>query len=922
MMKKTPILSAKIKGITSSLFFRQYFLNLILIVTVLAICLLSANTLLPEISRERTQAMTEDVVERVQGQLLVTSKEIIKLAKHIQQEERYQQAEEVELEELLTGIVNASVFIDGASVMDKQGFVLAAYPARELKGTNLGFRSYFTEAVLHKDIYISDSFTSLTNRSLIVISIPIMDSHSEVIRVVGISIRLQENPIFRSFFQHSELEGGGYLYIVDRNGHYISHPDESRIGGLLVDNRVLNELQKGMSGYIRTLSKGVPVYASYAYVPELNWSIVAQIPVSSTYTSLDLLKERIFHYVLHLLVPFMLLVGWYTHRMTRPIKQLYQAVDEVAKGNYEQSIQTTSKNEIGILAMRFNEMTNKIRKNRQKLQEQRRFLRQVIDNNPSYIFARDKDGRYTLANASVASLFKTTPAQMVGKNLWDFYDSKTAERYLEQDRRVILSQQSLFIEEDIYQGKDDKIRWIQVSKVPIQSEDGDAQVLTISTEITDHKEKELKIQYQAYHDALTGLPNRTYFKERVQERLEYAKKQQKKLAILFLDLDHFKYINDTLGHIVGDEILRGVSQRLQQVKDTNPFIARMGGDEFTILIPEFQDINEVTNQAQRILDALQPPFIVEDQEFHLSGSIGIAYYPQDGRDMDTIVKNADLAMYKAKDAGKSTYKLYSPDMSNRSWEWLSIENYLRKAQEKEEFHLVYQPKKDLVTGKIVGMEALLRWENPHLGSIPPNLFIPIAEETGLILSIGEWVLRQACRQNKQWQDQGYPKLRVSVNLSVRQLLNRNLIAMIEKVLIETGLDPEWLELEITESVLMENISNSEHHLNALKEMGVQISIDDFGTGYSSLSYLRQMPIHSIKIDRTFIQEIDQKEDDEVITKAIIALAKQLKLKVVAEGVETQNQLELLEKEGCNEIQGYLLSHPLTAEEFSHLLKNI
>ncbi len=420
------------------------------------------------------------------------------------------------------------------------------------------------------------------------------------------------------------------------------------------------------------------------------------------------------------------------------------------------------------------------------------------------------------------------------------------------------------------------------------------------------------IRHQASYDLLTGLPNRLLFNDRLALALANTHQQGEILAVLFLDLDGFKKINETLGHGVGDRLLQDVAQRLKKCLRESDTIARWGGDEFTLLLSPIVSAEAAAQIAQQILSAFNLPFQIEGKgEFYIKASIGIALAPYDGEDVETLLKNADAAMHRVKQQGRNNYRLYTPSIGTQALEKMVLENNLYKALEREEFILHYQPQIDLKTGKIVGMEALLRWQHPEQGLIPPNRFIPLAEETGLINPIGEWALRTACAQNKAWQLAGLPPLRMAVNLSARQFMQQNLIEKIAQVLEETGLEPRYLEIEITETTAIQDIDFTISVLQTLKNMGIYISMDDFGTGYSSLSSLKRFPLSTLKIDRSFI-------DDAPIIKAVIALGHGLNLKVIAEGVETPGQLEFLREVKCDDVQGYFLSKPLSAEAAANL----
>ena len=433
------------------------------------------------------------------------------------------------------------------------------------------------------------------------------------------------------------------------------------------------------------------------------------------------------------------------------------------------------------------------------------------------------------------------------------------------------------------------------------------------------QQTEAKIRHQALHDQLTQLPNRMLFDDRLSVALS-AQRHPSQGAVLFLDLDRFKVINDTLGHPLGDRLLQEATQRLLSCLRQEDTLARWGGDEFTVLLPNLAHSEDVALVVQRILDIMQPPFLLNGHELHVTLSIGVALYPQDGKDEATLLRNADAALYRAKEQGRNTYQFYLPMMNSKASNLLMFNSEIRHALERNEFVLHYQPIVNVQTGKISGIEALIRWQHPERGLLSPDAFIPVAEENNLIFPIGVWALKTACAQNCAWQKAGLSAVRVAVNLSARQFQQLDLVSQVDEVLRETGLAPHYLELEITETAVMQDLAFTRSILHELKEMGVHLSVDDFGTGYSSLGYLKQFPLHTLKIDRTFVQELETNAGDAAIISALIALGKGLNLSVVAEGVETAEQLSILKSLHCQEFQGYLYSRPLIAEGIACLLK--
>jgi diguanylate cyclase (GGDEF)-like protein len=432
---------------------------------------------------------------------------------------------------------------------------------------------------------------------------------------------------------------------------------------------------------------------------------------------------------------------------------------------------------------------------------------------------------------------------------------------------------------------------------------------------------EKRIRYMGDHDALTGLPNRTLLEDRLKQAILYAQRYNRLVTVVFLDLDKFKLVNDSLGHSAGDELLKTVAQRMLQCVRRTDTVVRLGGDEFVIILfDQPSDLDGVTPALHKIQEAILRPIQLSGHTLHVTCSMGLATYPADGSDTDTLLSNADAAMYRAKELGRNSYQFYTSEMNNKVQGKLAMQDGLRNALNHDEFLLLYQPQVDLQSGQIIGVEALIRWQHPELGMVSPIKFIPQAEETGLIVPIGDWVIHAACRQNKDWQDAGWPPITMSVNISARQFIERDLIDRVMHALQETGLDPMYLELELTESLIMQDLQQAISKMKELQSMGISLSIDDFGTGYSSLAALKSFPIARLKIDQSFVRDLPDNENDKAIATAVISLGHKLNLKVIAEGVETEEQQTFLRENGCDEIQGHFFSRAVSAEEISVLLR--
>ncbi len=524
---------------------------------------------------------------------------------------------------------------------------------------------------------------------------------------------------------------------------------------------------------------------------------------------------------------------------------------------------------------------------------------------------------FSYANDSLARLYGyPSPKAMIGRNLCDLYEPHEQVRF-------ITSIVPTVIQRGRWRGEASGLRMDGVNfpqEISLTSISGDGSMVCVVRDITERTYAEEQIKHLAYHDALTNLPNRLLFKDRLTVALSHAHREDSGLAVLFLDLDRFKVINDSLGHNIGDQLLQAVGARIEACVRDSDTVARLGGDEFTILLPRLTRSEDVAPIAGKIIDAIRYPFHIEGREFFTTTSIGISVYPDDGSDAETLIKNADTAMYQAKELGRDNYQLFNAKVNAKALQRIALEHGLRKALANDELEVHYQPIVDFGTNRIAGMEALLRWKHPQMGSIPPATFIPIAESTGTMVPIGSWALGQACRQVKKWHDQGFDGLTLAVNLSVTQLQQSDLVNTVRTVLEETKYPPALLELEITESGAMLSPETSIRVLYDLKKLGIGISLDDFGTGHSSLSYLKRFPVDTLKIDQSFVRDTPTDPDAAAIVKAIIAMAHSLRLKVIAEGVENTGQADFLRSHDCDQFQGYLITRPVPADEFIALLR--
>ncbi len=570
------------------------------------------------------------------------------------------------------------------------------------------------------------------------------------------------------------------------------------------------------------------------------------------------------------------------------------------------------------LGSRYDKANNEVDrrlKTENKLKESEDRYRNLVELSPLAIIVHQLDKIIYVNPFTVKSLGASSNEELLGKSIYDFihidYHERTKHRLKE-----VLEGKDIGLTEQMLIKINGEVIYAEVSAFVMTYSEQNV-VLSVLNDITDRKKSENKINHMAYYDALTNLPNRYNLDKCLLEALELPKDSHRGFSIMFIDLDRFKMINDTFGHGFGDLLLQQVAERLHSIIKKEERIFRYGGDEFIIIIESMKQ-EEVSQVAIRILGEFNESFNINNREVFITPSIGISSYPEDGADKETLIKNADAAMYFAKEKGRNIFKWYTSNLNNTFLEKMNLENDLRKALDNDEFYLTYQPQIDLSSGKIIGVEALIRWQHPRLGLISPASFIPIAEETGLIVPIGKWIFKTAINQNKEWQKKGYPHLRIAINISVRQFQDSHFVDTIIQALEDSQLDPQYVDLEITESV-MQNIKESTVLLKQLKRIGLYLSIDDFGTGYSSLSLLRNLPIDNLKIDQSFIYDLMNNVQALAIVKTIIDMGRNLELDVVAEGIENEHQLSTLKKIKCTYGQGYYFNKPLSKEEIEQLL---
>ncbi len=552
---------------------------------------------------------------------------------------------------------------------------------------------------------------------------------------------------------------------------------------------------------------------------------------------------------------------------------------------------------------------------------ERGLLRAMIDQVPDYLFVKDVDSRFVVANRAVAADLGRTPEDLIGKTDFDLHAPEFARGFYADEQRVIHTAEPAIALEESIMTTEGQRKWLSTSKVPLRDDHGKIiGIVGICRDVTERKLAEDQIHFLAHHDALTGLPNRVLLMDRIEQALLQAERNGTYVTVMFIDLDNFKLVNDSLGHSAGDTLLKTVAERMVECVRASDTVTRIGGDEFVILLPDQRNMSDAAAVLEKMRAAIAQPIAIEGQLFRVTSSIGLATYPSDGSDGETLLMNADTAMYQAKEKGRDNFQHYTAEMNISAQERRILQEGLRLAVERQEFALVYQPQFDLRTGQIVAVEALVRWHHPTLGIIPPAKFIPMAESTGLIVPLGDWVLREACRQNKAWQDAGNPPVTIGVNVSARQFRDGTWVRRVASILRSTGLEAKYLELELTESLLMQDVNQAVSTMKELQALGVKFSIDDFGTGYSSLSALKSFPVARLKIDQSFVRNLTTDPNDRNIATAMISLGQKLNMRVIAEGVETAEQFAFLADNKCDEIQGFHLSRPVEAEEIATMLR--
>ncbi len=765
---------------------------------------------------------------------------------------------------------------------------------------------------------VSDLFISgLTGYPMLSIEVPVMRDGTALYALsLGIDpVRLRER------LYQQQLPRDWIVGIIDRAGKFIARiPDGERFAGRDAVPALVHAMRQAPEGWLEASTiEGIPVSGFYIRSGRYGWSVAIGIPQARLTAGLRISAGYYATGLLLLLLGSLALAVTLSRRIAEPVQALVAPALALGRGDpvvvRESSIEEPD--EVGRALGRAQQLLLQRATERDRAEEKLALAAKALESAAEGVVIT-RCGHILTVNRAFSTITGYAPADVIGQPL-SMLLIETEAAHREERRRIIM-------ETGVWQGEvwgrrkngERYPAWSSVSRAPSGQEE--PIFVSVFSDISAAKQYESRLQHLAHYDALTQLPNRLLFRERLSDMLARAERHGNVLALLFIDLDRFKPINDTLGHQAGDELLQRVAERLAGCVRTSDTIARLGGDEFTVLLDDLHSPDEAGIIARNILDAVERPYILHGQAQFISASIGIACYPSDSVDAETLLRQADMAMYRAKQEGRNGYRFFAPEINLQASERLFMANSLRAALERDELKLVFQPSISLASGKVEGIEALIRWEHPEKGTILPARFISLAEESGLIEPIGEWVLREAAARTRAWKEAGLFSGRIAVNLSPRQFRRGDLAARLLTVLTETGLPPQDLEFEVTEGMVMEHPERAVLVLTELVAAGVNVSIDDFGTGYSSLAYLKRFPVHRLKIDRSFVSGLPDDRNDRSLTRAVVAIAKSLGLSVIAEGVETQAQADFLRRIGCDFAQGHHFSKPLGADALEAFLR--
>lgn len=895
-------------------------LSTLVALAVLTVAAILLFVLLPRLNTEveaKNRALGDAVAAQVDSFLANSADEMERLVSDIQTQ---RSVEGDRLRTMVDTLVNADAHLDALYVVDGLDNVIeVGLPVvrRTLRGdllaTDFSGRDFVRVARQSHRVVWSDTYLSARGRIVVAVAVPLTLSGRSGQMMNGALVG-ELNLEKLSFFAREIGRVGEVLpMVVDRRGQIVGHPEAAR--SLRQEN--INHLpllqtlpvKKPQTAVFRL--DGIEYIGSTTPIPEPGWTTLVAQPTEKAFatvrsTLMALVVASLLAFSFALIAAFV--AG---RRMSRKVADFGRHMQAIAAGDYHALIPRSTTDEIENLAQSMRQMAAAVLQREDRL----RLAATVFESSAEGILITDAQQRIISVNPALLAITGFSADDVLGQTPAMFGSGRQDQEFYRQ----------------LWEGIANNGYWRGEIWNRRQTGEIYPQMLTITAvrnaagvtshyigsffDISDRKLAEDRIHFMAHHDALTKLPNRTLLDDRLLQAIAKSRRSHEHTAVLFLDLDRFKLINDTLGHDVGDRLLERVAQALKSLLRETETVARLGGDEFIIVIPELAEVDRAAVVARKVIELFSHPHIIDGRVLHVTTSVGISVYPGDGTDPATLLRNADIAMYHAKERGRNNFQFFESAMNQVIQERVTVEHDLRMALERGEFLLHYQPQVDCRSGAIIGMEALIRWQHPERGLVTPYSFIAIAEETGLIVPIGEWVLGEASRQARRWHDAGQTGLRISVNLSARQFQQPDLYDRIDAVIRTTGIDPAMLELELTESMLMADPVAATEVLRQLAGLGVKIAIDDFGTGYSSLAYLKRFPVTRLKIDQSFVRDLSTDLNDAAIVSAVVAMAVSLKLEVIAEGVETLEQLRYLEAHGCHAIQGYYFSQPKPAADF-------
>ncbi len=879
---------------------------------------------------------------------------VVELLKEAKQSEDLKQfiykTDALNVDKLLTLRVKELNDVQHSFICDLKGNIIADSNSTGLM-LNITDREYFQQAI-NGEIAISDEMKSkISNEDIIVVASPVIDEQGNVIGLYCNAIQISA---FNKYIENITIGNTGYAYLVDDDGIMIAHPQKDKLGKP-VENSVLRKvvdeklyLNQNDTGFDTYVYNGTKKYFGYTVIPKINWILAVTQNVDEVNAPARLELYFIIVLTLIMLVITSIISLLFSKSITNPISSLIAMMNKAENGDLSVSCDYNSNNELGKLSSNFNSMIKKLSGSYEELsavyeelsateEELRCQYEELLENEKALTISEDRFKQALDGINDVIWEWDIKADTFFASDKWEEltgYSNKNIDikKFLkiilpnEELQRIIKNYKTLTISAEYFREefeittKSGDKKWIlNRARITRDSKGNPIKITGTISDVTNIRQANDKIMELAYCDSLTGIPNRTTLMRKLDEVINKCAENNKLGAALFIDLDDFKRINDSLGHDIGDKLLKRICTKAKNILNKNEILYRFGGDEFLVLMCDVKAREQVINLANRLLNIFKDYFIIDNKQVYITCSIGICIFPTDGKDKNSILKNADTAMYKAKEKGKNTFEFYNEEMSKKILKDMIIEKALRNGIENNYFYLQYQPQVN-IQGEIIGVESLVRLKNEELGFVSPGEFIPIAEKTGLIITIGDWIMETAIIKKLEWFNNGYGDIRVSINVSSLQIHRPDFVEKIKKLVEKYKINPNFIELEITESVLMEQLDKNVVILQELRDIGIRIALDDFGTGYSSLNYLRTIPLNTVKIDKSFIDDICINDKQGAIVDSIIEMAHKLGMEVVAEGIETIDQLIVMKEKNCDIIQGYVYSRPLLSTDLERLLK--